>query len=268
MAFFRRTKCKLSRVPNTPNYCSSYKTLSSLKLFLDLAWMLQPNDSWVQPVLTALSGPAGRNCDRRREIGTGKGTNSIVCVLGGWELSFFFLFFFPHSFTWIQLEVPKWNRSMETSDFSPIFLLLFQVENDPVCRVPTSQYPEQLPTCSIFPKECLTIPGAHKNSPEDPFQPWSPRGGEWAWTVIGEERFKRHLGQNRNKKGNIRQKICSRGSRRADSKLWIPRAMINPWRYCCLTSYQSFLSPTESWVPSKGWISCGWTLCFTPSVKP
>lgn len=83
--FFRQTKCKLSRVPNIPNYCSSYKTLSSLKLFLDLAWMLQPNDSWVQPVLTVLSGPAGRNCDRRRETGTGKGTNSIVRVLGGWE---------------------------------------------------------------------------------------------------------------------------------------------------------------------------------------
>lgn len=83
--FFRQTKCKLSRVPNIPNYCSSYKTLPSLKLFLDLAWMLQPNDPWVQPVLTVLSGPAGRNCDRRQEIGTGKGTNSIVCVPGAWE---------------------------------------------------------------------------------------------------------------------------------------------------------------------------------------
>lgn len=50
-------------------------------------------------------------------------------------------------------------------------------------------------------------------------------------------------------------KICSQGSHGADSKLWIPRAMINPWRYCCLTSYQSFLSPAESWVPSKRWIS-------------
>lgn len=57
-------------------------------------------------------------------------------------------------------------------------------------------------------------------------------------------------------------KICSQGSRRADSKLWIPRAMINPWRYCCLTSYQSFLSPT--WVLSsfQEMNFCGWTLCF------
>lgn len=88
--FFRQTKCKLSRVPNIPNYCSTYKTLSSSKLFLDLAWMLQPNGSWVQAVLTVLLGPAGRSCDRRREVGTGKGTNSILCVLGGREQSLFF----------------------------------------------------------------------------------------------------------------------------------------------------------------------------------
>lgn len=42
--FFRQTKCKLLRVPNITNYCSSYKILSSLKLFLDLARMLQQND--------------------------------------------------------------------------------------------------------------------------------------------------------------------------------------------------------------------------------
>lgn len=152
--FFRQTKCKLSRVPNIPNYCSSYKTLSSLKLFLDLAWMLQPNDSWVQPVLTVGTSRE----ELRQETGNRDRKRNKLHRLCAWRLG---IVFFSHSFTWIQLEVPKWNRSIETSDFSPIFILLFKWKTipscDPVCRVPTFQYPEYLPTWSIFPNPPLNV---------------------------------------------------------------------------------------------------------------
>lgn len=185
-------------------------------------------------------------------------TPSFVCL----QLGNSCCFFFPLSYL-STTRSPKMEQECRDIRFFSHFSPGFWKENHALLWAPVLPAVIRVPTAT---SACVAIPAAHKNSPEDPSQPWNPRGREWAWTVISGEHFKQHL--RIAIKREDQTKICSQGSRGADSKLWIPRAMINPWKYCCLTSYQSFLSPT--WVLSsfQEMNFCGWTLCLTPSVKP
>lgn len=211
----------------------------------------------------------------RQETGSRDRKRSKLHRLCAWGSGTAFIF--SHSFTWIQLQVPKWNRSIETSDFSPIFSPAFEMESNPLLwpRV-WSPYIPVLPVAAHMfhlPKptwECLTM-SDHSSSAQEPSRrsipALKPKGREWASPAITDKHFKQHLGHNCNKKGTSDKNLLP-------GKSWswfqaLHSKSCDKSLETLLPYFLAIISFTCSVLSSFQEMDfCGWTLCFTPSVKP
>lgn len=108
----------------------------------------------------------------RQETGNRDRKRNKLHRLCAWSLGIAsFFFFFSLLFYLNAARSPKMEQEYRDIRFFSHFYPAFKTipSSDPVCRVPRGD--AHVFHFSKGTSECLRIPAAHKNSPEDPFQP-------------------------------------------------------------------------------------------------